>query len=239
MGGTAYIKVVAGGPTPDSVLVTVVGQAQFSWTSSQLGKGQYQQNVYISTPNNVVAPLTITLANSATRRPFRRLTIPTGTYYQYHCGRPRHGRRYLHRDGAGVPERHRDLPITSPRSARRRHRAADVDRARTSRCIRDSIGNSYNRSAPQRVADLHQSGGRDRDSTRHHRDRHLLPQRRASRRRYRRRTSSTPGHRAIPPSSPCRRLLSFSFTSALVGHRQYFTTTNLRHHTRLSRHPTR
>ena len=86
LGGTAYIKVVAGGHAPDSILVTVVGpKLQFSWTSAQLGTGQYEPNVYVYTPNNVVAPLVVTLANSNALKATvpATVTVPTGTNYVY------------------------------------------------------------------------------------------------------------------------------------------------------------
>ena len=85
-GGTAYIKVVAGGHVPDSILVTVVGpKLQFSWFSNQVGKGQYDQNLYVYTPNNVVAPLVVTLANSDAAKATvpASVTVPTGTNYVY------------------------------------------------------------------------------------------------------------------------------------------------------------
>ena len=64
-GGTAYLKVVAGGHVADSVLVTVVGpKLEFSWYSNTLGKGQFDQNLYIYAPNSVTTPLTVTLASA-------------------------------------------------------------------------------------------------------------------------------------------------------------------------------
>lgn len=87
MGGTAWIKVVAGGHTPDSVLVTVVGpKLEFSWSATRyLGKGQFDQNAYVYTPNNVVSPLTVTLARSDTTKLTvpATVTIPAGSYYAY------------------------------------------------------------------------------------------------------------------------------------------------------------
>ncbi len=86
VGGTAYIKVVAGGHVPDSVLVTVVGpKLEFSWNSNQLGKGQYDQNLYLYTPNNVVTPLTVTLTNSNVAKATipASVTVPAGTNYVY------------------------------------------------------------------------------------------------------------------------------------------------------------
>ncbi|MDQ8155141.1 MAG: hypothetical protein P3B98_10825, partial [Gemmatimonadota bacterium] len=85
-GGTAYLKVVAGGHTPDSVLVTVVGpKLQFSFSAARLGKGQYENGYYVYTPNNVVAPLVVSLSNSDTTRSSvpATVTVPTGTNYVY------------------------------------------------------------------------------------------------------------------------------------------------------------
>jgi hypothetical protein len=86
-GGTAYVKVVAGGHTPDSVLVNVVGpKLEFNYGSTiQLGKGQYESNVYMYVPNSVVSPLTISLtsANAAKVSVPATVTIPAGTYYVY------------------------------------------------------------------------------------------------------------------------------------------------------------
>ena len=87
LGGTAWLKVVAGGHTPDSVLVTVVGpKLEFSWSGTRyLGKGQYDQNAYVYAPNNVVTPLTVTLTRSDTTKLTTpaTVTIPAGSYYAY------------------------------------------------------------------------------------------------------------------------------------------------------------
>ncbi len=86
--GTAWIKVVAGGHTPDSVLVTVVGpKLEFSWSSTRnIGKGQTDVNaMYVYAPNNVVSALTVTLARFDTTKigvP-ATVTIPAGSYYAY------------------------------------------------------------------------------------------------------------------------------------------------------------
>lgn len=85
-GGTAYVKVVAGGHTPDSMLVTVVGpKLQFSWNANQVGTGQYEPNVYVYTPNNVVNPLTVTLANSGSTKATipASVTVTAGSSYVY------------------------------------------------------------------------------------------------------------------------------------------------------------
>ena len=86
-GGTAYIKVVAGGHKPDSMLVTVVGpKLEFSWCcTNNVAKGSYDQNVYVYAPNSVTSPLTVTLtsANPAKVSVPATVTIPTGSYYAY------------------------------------------------------------------------------------------------------------------------------------------------------------
>jgi hypothetical protein len=87
-GGTAWIKVVAGGHTPDSVLVTVVGpKLEFNWSGTRnIGNGQTDVNAgYVYAPNNVVAALTVTLARSDTTKlgAPATVTIPAGSYYAY------------------------------------------------------------------------------------------------------------------------------------------------------------
>ena len=85
-GGTTYIIATASGHQLDSTLYTVVGpKLQFSWNQNYIGAGQYDPNVYIQTPNNVTAPLAISLANSnptSVSVP-SAVTIPTSSYYQY------------------------------------------------------------------------------------------------------------------------------------------------------------
>ncbi|MFA6165659.1 MAG: Ig-like domain-containing protein [Gemmatimonadaceae bacterium] len=86
-GGTAWLKVVAGGHAPDSVLITVVGpKLEFSWNGTRyLGNGQFDQNAYVYAPNNVVSPLTVTLTRSDTTKLTTpaTVTIPAGSYYVY------------------------------------------------------------------------------------------------------------------------------------------------------------
>jgi len=61
-GGTAYLKVSAGGATSDSVLYTVAGpKLALGWTTSRVGLGEEDDNVYVQVPNAVTAPLVITL----------------------------------------------------------------------------------------------------------------------------------------------------------------------------------
>ncbi|HET7631505.1 MAG TPA: Ig-like domain-containing protein [Gemmatimonadaceae bacterium] len=86
MGGTAYIIASAGGHTPDSVLVTVTGpKLSLNWTQRTIGVGQQDPSMYVSTPNPVSAPLTVTLSVPDTNQlgvP-ASITIPNGTYYSY------------------------------------------------------------------------------------------------------------------------------------------------------------
>ncbi|HVZ47843.1 MAG TPA: Ig-like domain-containing protein [Gemmatimonadaceae bacterium] len=87
-GGTARIIASASGHNPDSTgLYTVVGpKLSFSWTSGRVGAGQQDQNLYVSTPNNVTgSPLVVTLANtdSTVLGAPTTITIPVGTYYAY------------------------------------------------------------------------------------------------------------------------------------------------------------
>jgi hypothetical protein len=85
-GGTAWVKVTAGGHRPDSMLVTVVGpKLQFSFTTNRIGAGQYDDNNYAHTPNNVVnpLPLTFTSSNPAKATITANGTVPAGSYYFY------------------------------------------------------------------------------------------------------------------------------------------------------------
>ena len=88
LGGAAYLVATASGHTPDSVLYTVNGPPlNFSWSGIRyLGAGQQDLNsVYVYTPNNVTAPLTVTLSNSdATKIGVpATVVIPTGYNYVY------------------------------------------------------------------------------------------------------------------------------------------------------------
>jgi Bacterial Ig-like domain (group 2) len=86
-GGTAWIKVTAGGHFSDSVQVTVVGpKLEFNWSGTNLlGKGQYEPYASIQTPNAVTSPLTITLtsSNAAKVSVPSTVTITSGSYYAY------------------------------------------------------------------------------------------------------------------------------------------------------------
>ena len=84
-GGTAYLKVTAGGATSDSVLYTVVGpKLAFSWSTSRVGLGEEDDNVTVQVPNNVTTPLVITLTTDTTIAGIpTTVTIPAGLYYAY------------------------------------------------------------------------------------------------------------------------------------------------------------
>ena len=84
--GTAWLYATASGHGTDSVSYTFVGpKLQFSWNSNLLGAGQYDQNLYVTTPNNVTAPLTVSIAiaDSSVVGTVQQVTIPTGSYYAY------------------------------------------------------------------------------------------------------------------------------------------------------------
>ncbi len=85
--GTAYVIATASGHQPDSVLYTTQGPPlTLSWNTNRLGAGQEDPNgVYVYTPNNVTAPLVVTLANPDTTvlDVPDSVTIPAGTYYVY------------------------------------------------------------------------------------------------------------------------------------------------------------
>ena len=86
LGGSTYIVATASGHQSDSALYTVQGpQLSLSWTTNRVGAGQEDRDLYVSTPNNVTAPLVVTLANpdSSILGAPTTVTIPTGTYYAY------------------------------------------------------------------------------------------------------------------------------------------------------------
>lgn len=86
-GGTAYIRVTAGGHTSDSTFYNVAGpKLEFSWTGNRLvGVGQEDDNsVYVYAPNNVLTPLVVNLSADTTKVGIPpSVTIPAGTYYAY------------------------------------------------------------------------------------------------------------------------------------------------------------
>ena len=84
-GGTAYIKVTAGGHTSDSTLYTVAGpKLLFNWSSNQVGVGQEDDNVYVYAPNNVLTPLVVNLTADTTKVGIpASVTIPANSYYAY------------------------------------------------------------------------------------------------------------------------------------------------------------
>ena len=84
--GTAKLYVTASGHTPDSTSAyTLVGpKLQFSWSTGLVGAGQYDQNLYVYTPNNVTAPLTVTISGDTTIAGVpAQVTISTGNNYVY------------------------------------------------------------------------------------------------------------------------------------------------------------
>src|ERR1019366_7319824 len=86
-GGTAYIKVTAGGHTSDSTLYTVAGpKLLFSWGTNpnRVGLGQEDDKVYVYTPNNVLTPLVLNLTADTSKVGIpASVTIPAGSYYGY------------------------------------------------------------------------------------------------------------------------------------------------------------
>ena len=86
IGGTAWIKVSAGGHIADSVKFTVVGPAlTFAYTTRRLGVGQVEPNGYIAIPNAISKPLVITLTNSdsTVAATNATVTIPVGANSSY------------------------------------------------------------------------------------------------------------------------------------------------------------
>ena len=80
------MKVTASGHKPDSVSYTVVGpKLNFNWYSNVVGAGQQDNNVYVYTPNNVTAPLTVNISNpdSTIVGLPTAVTIPVGNNYVY------------------------------------------------------------------------------------------------------------------------------------------------------------
>ncbi len=157
-GGTAWLKVVAGGHRPDSVLITVVGpKLQFSWCcTNQLGKGQYD-SPYVYTPNNVVTPLTVTITSDDSTKAKTIpgvVTVPAGSYYSYFnlAGLDTGLVRFI----ATAPGYQPDTAfyrVTSPRvtldGGGNRNNFAPP--AAFNVYARDSIGNVHNRSTPLTV----------------------------------------------------------------------------------------
>ena len=84
--GSAYIIATASGHAPDSTLWTVQGPPlSLSWNANRMGAGQEDQNLYVSTPNNVTQALTVTLTSSDSNvaATVPSVTIPAGSYYAY------------------------------------------------------------------------------------------------------------------------------------------------------------
>lgn len=86
LGGAAYIIAEASGHQPDSTRYTVQGPPlAFSWGTNRIGVDQIDYNLYVYTPNNVTAPLTVTLANpdSSILGAPPTVIIPANTNYVY------------------------------------------------------------------------------------------------------------------------------------------------------------
>ncbi|MCE9601364.1 MAG: Ig-like domain-containing protein [Gemmatimonadetes bacterium] len=87
--GTAWVRATTPGYRPDSILYTVVQpKVQFSFNTYRIGRRQYRPTTdfYVYVPDNVAAPLNVTVtqtntgADSLSRTDF---TIGSGTYYTY------------------------------------------------------------------------------------------------------------------------------------------------------------
>ena len=84
--GTARLYATASGHRTDSTTYTFIGpKLQLSWTTLRVGTGQRVPNVYAYTPNNVTAPLnvSITSSNPTFASAPSGVTIPIGTSFQY------------------------------------------------------------------------------------------------------------------------------------------------------------
>ena len=84
-GGTALLIATAGGHIADTTTYTVVGpKLEFSWNNNHLGLGQEDDNVYVYSPNTLVAPLTVTLSGDTSITGFpATVTIPAGNNIAY------------------------------------------------------------------------------------------------------------------------------------------------------------
>lgn len=84
--GTARLYATASGHRTDSTTYTFVGpKLQFSWNSLRLGARQFEQNVYVYSPNNPTTPLTVTLTATTPTvgSAPATVTIPTSQNFQY------------------------------------------------------------------------------------------------------------------------------------------------------------
>jgi hypothetical protein len=84
--GTARLYATASGHRTDSTTFTFVGpKLQFSFNSLRLGARQFEQNVYVYSPNNPASPLTVTLTalTPAVGSVPASVTIPTTQNFQY------------------------------------------------------------------------------------------------------------------------------------------------------------
>lgn len=84
--GSTYVIVEASGHQSDSTQYNVQGPPlQLSWSSTRVGAGQQESNQYVSVPNTVSQPLTVTLSSSDSNVAALPTTvvIPANSYYAY------------------------------------------------------------------------------------------------------------------------------------------------------------
>ena len=156
-GGTAYLKVSASGHAPDdSVLVTVSGpQLSFSYTSSRIGAGQTDQNFYVTIPNPIAAPLTVTLNNSDPTKATAPATIviPQGQNYAYFdIQGVAPGVSTFIATASGYTPDTATTVVTTPRIGLAGAGSLNNYQASTTNVyVRDSVGSAHNRTTPLTV----------------------------------------------------------------------------------------
>jgi len=239
-GGTAWIKVSAGGHRADSVLITVVGpKLEFNWGTGTplLGKGQTESNVYIYAPNNVVSALTVTIANSNAVKVGvpTSVTIPAGSYYAYfNVAALDTGLVTFIASAPGYSGDTATYRVTSPRLTTCCNNTLNNFGPGTNFTVysTDSVGNGHNRSTPLSVS-LHST-----DTTVLRIDSSAVTIGSGVYYHNSARISvvgagtayivaTAAGHRPDSASYTVQTpKLNFSFTSALIGRRQYFTPTD-------------
>lgn len=118
--GTAWLRVSASGHIADSVQYTVVGpQLDVALSVNRVGVGQYRNDVYVYTPNNVTSPLVVYLSSSspAVAGVPDSVVIPSGTYYTYFTIRGLSaGTSDITVTAAGYQPRTRVFTVTTPRA---------------------------------------------------------------------------------------------------------------------------
>jgi len=159
LGGSTYIVATASGHQSDSVLYTVQGPPLYlSWGgTNRIGAGQEDNNLYVYTPNNVTAPLVVTLANpdSSILGAPTTVTIPTGTYYAYFTVRGKApGIDTLTATAAGYQSARASYIVTSPRVViQGGYSLNNFSPARTYYVYAtDSVGSGHNRSTPLAIS---------------------------------------------------------------------------------------